>query len=109
MQAVAVAEAFDSAQERRARDAAALEEGEQRVGDEAALDARVLAEVGGQLHRSDPIHQPAAPNARPPATLAATSPAAIQASPSSTSRCVSNIQVENVVYAPRRPTPTRSS
>jgi len=107
LQAPAGAEALGSAQQDARGQAAALEQVEDRGGEEAARVAVVLAEVEGELERLGarlrPVHS-APPSQWPSVT--ASSPASSErpmlsqsrfARPASPSRCDSNIQVEKVV------------
>src|SRR5919204_667393 len=102
---VVVAEALRAAQHHAHLDLAATVEIEQRIGHELILGAVTLAEVRGQLeavlvHRCPPNRRPSAAAPSPTARLIRRLPAAPPNSPSSTRRCVSSIQVENVVYDP---------
>src|ERR1700722_11333455 len=86
---------------------------QQRLGEESAVDALPLTEVGGQLqavvvHSSPAIHWPAIAAATPRITLTTMLAAASHSCRSSASRCVSNIQVENVVYEPTNAVPASS-
>src|SRR5581483_3272388 len=108
------AEALDAAQEERGANLAPLEEVAEAVGDQAAADAVRLAEVDGELqdglaHNAAPSAQPAAAAARPAASGSATFTSAIRSSPSSASRCVSSIHVENVVNEPMTAVPASRS
>src|SRR5205823_843882 len=89
----------------RAQRLAAVEV-EQRVGEEAPVGPVALAEVGGELDRVlDHSVLPRATAPSPAATLTARLSASSHGCPSSPSRCVSSIQVENVVYEPSAPVP----
>lgn len=96
------AEPLHATQQDGYRDVVPLVEIEQCVGDGLPPAALALAEVRRQLqtvlvHQCTPIQRPSAAAATPIAKLATTLTAAGRCWRSSPSRCVSNIQVENVV------------
>src|SRR5262249_14428170 len=87
---------------------------EQCVGEEAVLAAQPFGEVCGQLevlavHSRPPIHRPSPAAARPSTRLTTMLAMAGHNWRSSPSRCVSSIQVENVVYEPTNAVPARSA
>src|SRR5882757_4937038 len=75
---------------------------EQRVGEEAVVEAQTFAEIGCQLevlvaHSRPPIHRPSQAAARPSTRLTTMLAAAGHSWRSSARRWVSSIQVEKVV------------
>lgn len=102
MHLVLGAEPFDAAQEDARLDLMGAIEIEQLVGEQLAVGAVALAEVGGELqavlvHSDTPSLWPTVTEPRPSRRLIALFASARISSPSSRSRCVSNIHVENVV------------
>src|SRR5437763_4597816 len=69
----------------------------------ADVDPEQLA-AALEIHSALPAHVPAYTASSPAPTLARTFTAASNTAPSSARRIVSNAKVENVVYAPRKPT-----
>ncbi len=100
-------EALGAAQQDARRDIMPPVQVEQRIGGEAAGRAPPLAEVAGELeavrmpscaiHSWAPISRPSAAAATPRTRLTATLAIAATRLRSSAIRCVSSIQVENVV------------
>ena len=87
---------------------------EQRIGGKAARGPLPLPEVAGQLqavlvHSCIPISRPSAAAATPRTRLTATLATAAPCLRSSAIRCVSSIQVENVVYEPTAAVPASSA
>src|SRR5205807_6317655 len=100
--AMVPAEALGAAQHHAHLDLTPAVQVEQRVGHELLVGAVALPEVRGQLeavlvHRCAPTKRPRAAAPSPTTRLTSAFPAAFPSSPASASRCVSSIQVENVV------------
>ena len=100
---VPLPESLDSAQQDARAHAVALIQIEQCIGEEPAALALALAEIRGELdpwlaaHSALPRALPSAIAASPSATPARMLIHASRISPASAGRCVSSIQVENVV------------
>src|SRR5947209_7771570 len=90
------------------------EDAGERLGGEPSLHPIALTEVHTQLHQAavhspPPIRVPAQARSSPANRLSRRLTTAGAASPSSASRCDSNIQVLKVVYAPISPVPNSRS
>ena len=102
MKVVKAPESLGPAQQHAGLDAMRTVDVKQRVGEESAPGPVTFAEVGGQLeavvvHTCAPIVRPSSAAARPTARLTTTLAIAGRNRASSRMRCVSSIQVENVV------------